>query len=173
MIDDGTLPRSNRAVMRLLHIVAFSLLAIPFIAGCRTEPAMVSDASFPTRISYSVPPKELFDKARTAVTSPAIDLAVDSQGDGRIVTQWKPMPGAHVTVAGVGRAWQERTRYTIIVTPSWDDPTNKSSLEVMEESQQRPHDKYAWDSQDPIKRPDRAAHLAQQLDNALRDMAKK
>jgi hypothetical protein len=132
------------------------------LVGCRTEPTATGDANFPTRQTYNVAPKALYEKVKSVV-----GLPIASEQDGRIVTDWQPQTGAKFGVAGAGRTWQERTRYTITVSPSWDDPNNKSTIEVTEETQQRPHDKYEWGSQEAVKRPERAATMAKRIDSAL------
>ena len=137
------------------------------ISGCRTEPAMVGDPNFPTRQAYNVPAKTLLEKVKSAITSPPINLKIESEADGRITTDWQSQPGAVFTAAGLTRHWQERTRYIITIAPTWDDPTNKSTLEVTEETQQRSQENYEWGSQEPVKRPDRAANLSRQIEQAL------
>jgi hypothetical protein len=154
----------------------FIILSSCLTLGCRTDPPDAAGSQDTTatqpRASYNVPPKVLHDKAIEALGSPAINLKVIGDENGRIMTDWQPYPGAVVgPVSGVGRHWQERTRFTITIAPAWDDPANKSSLEVAEESQQRPHDKWEWGSQDPIKRPQRAADLAKKIDAALAQSA--
>ena len=143
-------------------LAALVLLVTGALVGCRTEPTNLGDANFPTRQTYNVPAKELMQRVHSAIGVP-----LASEQDGRIVTDWEPQTGAKFGVAGVGRTWQERTRYTITVSPAWDNPTTRSTIEVTEETQQRPHDKYEWGSQDAIKRPERAAQMARKIDNAL------
>lgn len=141
---------------------AIALILVMLLIGCRTEPTTGPNSNFATRNTYSVPAKQLLERVKSVV-----GLPVESEQDGRIVTGWESHTGAKFGVGAAGRTWQERTRYTITVAPAWDDPNNKSSVEVTEESQQRPHDKYEWESQQAIKRPDRAAAMAQKIDSAL------
>jgi hypothetical protein len=143
-------------------ISLFATLSVALAAGCRTEPKTTADANFPTRQTYNIPPKALLEKVKSL-----IGLPIASVRDGRLVTDWEPRTGATFGVAGVGREWQERTRYTITIAPAWDDPNNKSTIEVTEETQQRPQDNYEWGSQDPIKRPERAAEMAHKIDERL------
>lgn len=143
------------------------VLAILLLVGCRTEPNATGDASFPTRHTYSVSAKTLLDRVKAIVAAPPISLPIENEQDGRLVTAWQSQTGARVSVGVGGRTWQERTRYTITIAPAWDDPNNKSTIEVTEDSQQRPHDGYEWGSQDPVKRPERAAELAQRIDSEL------
>jgi hypothetical protein len=138
-----------------------ALLLLPLV-GCRTEPTITGNTSFPTRQTYNVPAKTLLERVRSVV-----GLPIESENAGQLVTGWEPHEGAKFGAAGMGRTWQERTRYTITIAPAWDDPNNKSTIEVTEETQQRPHDKYEWGSQDPVKRPERAALMAQKIDAAL------
>jgi hypothetical protein len=144
--------------MRTLLIMMIALC----IVGCRTEPTMPTNASFPTRQTYNVPPKQLLQRVKSVVGVP-----IESEQDGRLVTGWQPHQGAKFGVGAVGRTWQERTRYTITISPAWDDPTSKASVEVTEETQQRPHDQYEWGSQEPVKRPERAAEMAKKIDQSL------
>jgi len=152
------------------------LSACAGLVGCRTEPADAAGSqdttATPPRTTYNISPKQLHDRVAQAVSSAPINLKIANDENGRIMTDWQSYPGAVFgPVSGVGRHWQERTRYTITISPAWDDPSNKSMLEVAEESQQRPHDKWEWGSQDPIKRPQRAADLAKQLDASLAQSA--
>jgi len=156
----------------LFILLSFLLTA----ASCRTEPSDAAGsqdaAATPLRTSYNVPAKVLHDNVVQAISSPSINLKVTHDENGQIMTDWQSFPGAVVgPVSGMGRHWQERTRFTVTVSPAWDDPANKSTLEVAEESQQRPHDKWEWGSQDAIKRPQRAADLAKKLDAALAQAA--
>jgi hypothetical protein len=149
--------------MTKLIVMIFATCAL---VGCRTEPTTTGDANFPTRQNYNVPPKQLLQKVKAVV-----GLPIASEQDGRIVTDWEMQKGARFGVAGAARTWQERTRYTITIAPAWDDPNNRSSIEVTEETQQRPHDKYEWGSQEPVKRPERAAQMAKKIDTALNSAA--
>ena len=149
--------------------ITTSILALTFLGlvGCRTEPTITGNTTFPTRHTYNVPAKQLLERVK-----PAVGLPIESESDGRMVTGWESNTGAKFGAVGLGRVWQERTRYTITVAPAWDDANNKSSIEVTEETQQRPHDKYEWGSQEPVKRPERAALMAQKIDSALSSAAK-
>ena len=145
--------------MVLVMLVAF---------GCRTEPSAPADSSsFPTRHTYNVPPKTLLEKVKGVITSAPINLPIETEQEGRMVTGWQSQTGARVSVGVAGRTWQERTRYTITIAPAWDDPNNKSTIEVAEETQQRPHEKYEWGSLEPVRRPERAAEMAQRIDSEL------
>lgn len=152
----------NRGVIPV--ILGFATLWI-IAAGCRTEPTLQS-SGFSTRNTYSIPPKALLDRVKSAVQ--ANNLSVDSEQDGKLITSWEAHEGAVVGVGSMGRHWQERTRYTITVTPSLDDPTNKGTVEVTEESQQRPHEHHDWGTEALIQRPTRAAEMAQKIDRAIR-----
>ena len=143
--------------MRVAIVTAMFLM----MAGCRTEPVASPEANFPTRQTYSVSPKVLVDKIK-----PVIGLPITSEQEGRLVTDWEPNTGSKFGVLGMGRTWQERTRYTITVSPAWDDP-NKSTLEVTEETQQRSQKNYEWDFEPTVKRPDRAAAMSKKIDSAL------
>src|SRR4051794_19128676 len=116
--------------------ILMTALLLTMVFGCRTEPTMPPNANFPTRQTYAVPPKTLLEKVKTAVGIP-----IESEKDGRLVTAWQMHDGAKFGAVGLGRTWQERTRYTITIAPAWDDPNNKSTFEVAEETEQRPHDK--------------------------------
>ena len=136
-------------------------------SGCRTEPTEPS-SNFSNRNTYSIEPKALLERVRTTITSPPINLKIDSQQEGRLITDWEMHDGAKFGVAGLGRTWQERTRYTVTVAPAWDDPTSKGSVEVTEETQQRPQPNHEWGDSEPVARPGRAAEFARRIDDALR-----
>jgi hypothetical protein len=142
------------------------LLCATLAMGCRTEPK-VTASNFSPRNTYSVAPKTLLDRVRSVVTSSPINLPIESDQDGRLVTGWQMHEGAKFGVAGLGRTYQERTQYTITVAPAWDDPANKGSVEVTEQTEQRPHANHDWGDFDPVKRPERAAELAKKIDEAL------
>ena len=57
------------------------------ICGCRSEPAAPA-GTFPTRNSYSIPAKQMLERVKTAVTSPPINLQIESEQEGRLVTSW-------------------------------------------------------------------------------------
>ena len=142
--------------------IAPLLMMLVAMVGCRTEPKTSANANFATRNTYNVPAKQMLERVKSV-----IGLPIESEQDGRLVTGWESHTGAKFGVGAAGRTWQERTRYTITISPAWDDPNNKSAVEVAEETQQRPHDKYEWETQQAIKRPDRAATMAQRIDSAL------
>lgn len=150
-----------------MHVRLSLALLVLLAVGCTTEPKTVGDPSFPTRQTYNIKPQELLAKVKAAVTSPSIGLRIESENEGILTTSWESHEGKKYGLAGVGRVWQERTRYTVRVSPAWDDPANKCTIEVTEESQQRPHANWEWGSQDPITRPARAAELARKIDAAL------
>ena len=130
--------------MQRLKIISLLLLAIGLFCGCRTEPkSMHSDSAM--RFSYAMPPRQLLDAAKSAIAAPPINLSVESEENGRVTTSWESFDGARVGMAGLARQWQERTRYVVSIIPDWEDPANKSGLEVSETTQQRSHDKYDWD----------------------------
>ena len=148
--------------MRMTTVAATIVTAMLLtLTGCRTEPKISPDANFPTRQTYNVSPKVLIEKIK-----PVIGLSITSEQEGRLVTDWEPHTGARFGLLFIGRTWQERTRYTITVSPAWDDP-NKSTIEVTEETQQRSQPNYDWDFEPTVKRPDRAAAMSKKIDMAL------
>jgi hypothetical protein len=114
------------------------------------------------RHEFNLPPKQLLELAQRVITSPPYSLQVESAQKGVINTTWKEYPG----VLHVVRRWQERTRFQIVVSPDFDDPTGKSSLRVNQETQTRASSQGDWFALLDKDRSDRAAELASAIQKA-------
>jgi hypothetical protein len=133
------------------------LLPVGFLAltGCMPSPAheaAASRESLLTSADVATPPKELVDAVKRAVAAPPLSVPVEQQEKGILVTGWKRYRGDW----HIGRYWQERTRYRIIIAPDWDEPTAKSRLTVLAETEQRAAEGQRWDREPRIPRPRRA-----------------
>jgi hypothetical protein len=103
------------------------------------------------------------------VQSPPISLPAQDEQDGTIVTGWQPFEGElHIV-----RHWYERTRFHITVVPDFNEPSRRSRIQVIDETQQRPDESgpnekvKQWSSAPDLHRPDRAATILQQIENQL------
>jgi hypothetical protein len=100
-------------------------------------------------------PKDALAAARRIVTEPPVSLGVQSEGKGTIVTGYQSFPGEW----HVGRRWQERTQYRVTVIPDFDEPSARSRLEVVEQTETRASDKHEWKPVFDVQRPQRAKDM--------------
>ena len=143
---------------RLAALALLPLLAL--LAGCGNTPAQQAAQSRVAPLASAdvpVPPKELLEAVKQAVAAPPMSLSVVEQNRGTVVTDWKRYRGEW----HIGRHWQERTRYRIIIAPDFDNPTTASQLSVIAETEQRAAEGQRWDREARVPRPRRA-------DNALK-----
>jgi uncharacterized lipoprotein len=145
------------------------------VAGCsdvnKADEARVASASLNNpnfqRFDTNLPPKQLLAVARQVLAGPPYNLPIESEAKGVLTTGWKEYRGAFHIV----RYWQERTRYQVAVYPDFDDPTGKSSLRVVQETQTRASDQGHWFALLDEDRSDRAADLAKAIVQAANQQA--
>jgi hypothetical protein len=107
-------------------------------------------------VEINKPPKELVKIARDVVTSAPYSLGVESEQKGQIVTGWREYQGEW----HIGRHWVERSRYRIIVLPDFDEPTARSHVQVLAETQESiPVEPRKWHDNPALVRPQRAKEL--------------
>lgn len=111
------------------------------------------------RYETNLSAKQLLEVAKKVVSGAPYSLPVEAQAKGTITTGWKEYQGAFHIV----RYWQERTRYQVAAYPDFDDPTGKSSLRVVQETQTRATDQGHWVALLDEDRSDRAADLAKSI----------
>ena len=134
--------------------IALILILMPHVA-CGPSPAAQAKESRQAQLQSAVvamPPKELVEAVKRIVSSPPLSLGVVEQDKGVVVTGWKRYRGDW----HIGRYWQERTRYRIEVSPDWDEPTSRSRLSVIAETEQRAAEGQRWDREVRVARPGRA-----------------
>ena len=140
----------------------------PLATGCAPTPAAEAAASRKTAATsaqLAVPPKELVERVKAAVAAPPLSVPVETQEKGTLVTGWKPYRGDF----HIAHYWQDRTRFRIEVVPDWDEPTARSKLTVLAETEQRSAEGQTWDREPRIPRPARAQEaLKAILDNVER-----
>jgi hypothetical protein len=107
----------------------------------------------------NVPPKQLVEQVRQAVSSPPVALDVEPLGKGGLLTGWKRYRGTH----HIARYWQERTRWRIVVAPDFDEPAGKSHLSVSAETEQRAAEGQRWDREPRVPRPQRAQEMLKSI----------
>jgi hypothetical protein len=129
------------------------LLAAP--VGCGPSPAAEAAKTRQAALSsadVAMPPKELLEAVKRAIAAPPLSLGIEQQDRGTLVTGWKRYRGDW----HIGRYWQDRTRFRIDISPDFDDPTSRSRLSVVAETEQRAAEGQRWDREPRIPRPQRA-----------------
>ena len=139
-------------------------LALLILSGCaahwpETDPTLKAPAE-----SYRVPPKQLLQQVKEIVSAPPLEIGVEEEQDGSILTGPQRFPGDW----HVGRRWQERTRYRITVIPDWNEPTAAARLEVREFTEQRAADGMKWAPAPELQRPERSREMLKTLDERIR-----
>jgi hypothetical protein len=105
----------------------------------------------------NLPPREALHSVKQTLASMSLPIARE-QG-GTIYTGYQPFPGEwHVL-----RRWQERTRYRIDVTPDFEQPAAKSTIEVREETETRAASNQDFERDLEIRRPQRAKALLDKI----------
>ncbi|HYO07912.1 MAG TPA: hypothetical protein VER17_02995 [Tepidisphaeraceae bacterium] len=117
--------------------------------------------------SYRVPPKQLLQMVKEAVTQPPLALGVVAEKDGTITTGYQSFPGDW----HVARRWQERTQYQVNVIPDWNDPAAAGRIEVRAVTEQRAAEGMKWATAPELQRPERAEQLLKALDEQIRNRA--
>jgi hypothetical protein len=146
-----------------LLLCSLSLVA----AGCADTPAEMAAASRLDPVAAAavdVPPKQLVERIKQVVAAPPLSLGVEAQERGMIQTGWKRYEGD----MHIARRWQERTRYRIEVLPDWDEPTGKSKVHVIAETEQRATEGQDWDHEPRVLRPQRAQEILDQIVQQVR-----
>ena len=146
----------NRLALAMLLLCGF------IFAGCADTPAEVAANSRidpAASAAVDVPPKQLIERIKQAVTSAPLSLGVESQERGMILTGWKRYEGT----MHIARRWQERTRFRIQVVPDWDEPTAKSRVSVVAETEERAAEGQSWDHEPRVARPKRAQEMLDQI----------
>jgi hypothetical protein len=150
----------NRPTRTLMFLLLAGCSAA--ISGCTNQPAVDAANSRINPIAtadVNVGPKPLLDQIKQAVSTAPLSLGVESQEKGVIVTGWKAYEGDF----HIARHWQERTRFRIEVIPDWDEPTGKSRVNVIAETEQRAAEGQSWDAESRVPRPARAKEILDQI----------
>jgi hypothetical protein len=134
------------------------------ISGCMSEPIRPGAAPGPAVATVDLPPKELFQRIQHILASEPLKLGVGEAADGVILTGYQRFRGEF----HIGRHWQERTRYRIAIHPDWNEPTDKSRIEVTAQSEERAAEGQRWDPNPGLHRPQRAQELLDTLVRSLR-----
>jgi hypothetical protein len=150
-------------------VCAFTIAALAFTAGCATSSvaeAAASRAGAEASADVEAPPKTLLQDVKRVVASPPLSLGVEGGERGTFLTGWKRYRGDW----HIGRHWQERTRYRVEVAPDWDDPTGRSKLRVIAETEQRAAEGQRWDREPRVPRQQRAEEVLGQILWQLQNM---
>jgi len=104
-------------------------------------------------------PKDLLESVKRVVSEPPLSLNIDQQDRGTLVTGWKRYDGEwHIL-----HHWQERTRFRIDVSPDFSEPTSRSRLSVVAETEQRANEGQRWDREPRVPRPARAESVLKSI----------
>jgi hypothetical protein len=104
---------------------------------------------------FAVAPKALLQSSKDAVAAPPLSLGVEREDKGAFITGYQRFPGEW----HIGRRWQERTKYRVMVIPDFDEPTSRARLQVTEQTEQRAADVQDWKPAHELSRPERAKAL--------------
>ena len=149
------------AMLNRLPIATIALLSLLALTstGCQTEIPDPTPRVAVIEREVNVPPRQMLDIARRAVTGGARNLGVESEAKGSIVTGWEPHPGE----IHIARRWQERTRYRVTIIPDWDQPDAKSRVQVVQETQTRAANGQTWKPASHLVRSGRAQKLLDEI----------
>ena len=140
--------------------IVLTLLALA--PGCASQFPKSNDNLEPASAEFDVPPKELIEKIRAALSTGSDAIGITEQAKGTLLTGFERHPGEW----HVGRRWQEQTRYRITIIPDFEQPTARSRVEVREQTQQRAAEGMKWE---PLEsdRQDRAQALLDRIRQQL------
>ena len=126
-------------------------------SGCQWQqpPQPSADSDRQQSAQINLPPKQLMDVTRQALSSPPMSVPVETGQDGTLLTGWREYPGElHIV-----RRWAERTRFKVVILPDFSEPLAKSHLQVIDETQEKPSDAQPWYPAPNSRRPDRSAEV--------------
>jgi hypothetical protein len=107
----------------------------------------------------------MLDIARKVLSQPPLSLPVEDQGKGVLLTGYQPFPGEwHIL-----RRWQEQTRYKISIFPDWDQPTQRCSVQVVDETQTRATNGQTWDPAPELGRRERSQQILDRIGEAVKN----
>ena len=117
--------------------------------------------------SIKIPPKQLIEIAQKVIAAPPYALSVEESERGKLVTGYQSFQGDYHIV----RYWPQRTRYIVKIAPDFDDPNDRSHLEVAEETEQQVagatvNGQPKWTRDADMEHPERAAALGRAIREA-------
>ena len=141
-------------------LIVVSALCVGGCTWAQPKPLPPGKMDAAKSITLHVPPKELVKRLQDQLPAPPLQLTVASVADGTIVTDFKEYEGAlHIV-----RRWRERTRFKIIITPDFNDPTGTSHVEVFDETEEKPSDPQPWYPNPNLKRPERSDEVMKEIE---------
>jgi hypothetical protein len=149
--------------MKLTFSASLVLMIVVSSLGCASKFPEAHSAMDVSSAELALAPKDALAAAKRVVSEPPLSLGVQSADKGTIVTGYQSFPGAW----HIGRRWQERTQYRITIIPDFDEPTAKSRLEVIEQTETRASDKHEWKPAFDIQRPERAKDMLAKIVAAM------
>jgi hypothetical protein len=148
-----------------------AILLFGGLPGCASRPVGQTPVKSPV---YETPAIDLLKRVQVVLASPPISLQSEDLGHGILLTDWQQSFRGDFHLV---RFWHERTRYRITISPDFVDPGNRSSLEIVDETQQRPDEggfnveARTWHDAPSIHRPERAEALLKQIQAQLMNPA--
>src|SRR5437773_5134616 len=113
--------------------VLVSLLLLSASTGCASKRSGIHAPAPPSAL-VDIPPKDVPTRTKKIVAAPPLSLPIESESDGLLVTGYEAV---HQGDWHILRHWQERSRYMIRLSPDWDQPTQRTHIEVSVQTQQR------------------------------------
>ncbi len=144
-----------------------ALIAVALATGCASTYPTADTRMEGAEGEFDVPPKELVARIKQALSEPPLNIGVQEERKGSILTGYQQFPGA----IHVARRWQERTRYRIRVIPDFDQPTQRAQIVITENTEQRAGEGMKWESTEVLPRPQRAVDLLNQLRPRLEEVS--
>jgi hypothetical protein len=152
---------------RLALALALATALLASLAGCSSDNNRSFNDPLPMGIAnadVAIAPKQLVQIASDVVKSEPYSLPIESNQKGQIATGWREYPGEW----HIARRWVERSRFRITVLPDFDEPTARSHLQVIADTQESiPTEPRQWHDNPSLQRADRARDLI----NAIRQRA--
>jgi hypothetical protein len=105
-------------------------------------------AGGPITDEFPVPVAEVGNIMVQSFRPDSTTLQVASSSQGLIETSWEEHPGSTHGIWFWKRVYLARTRYTIQYEPAFSDPASRSVVEIYWSTEERPNDKYPWESAD-------------------------
>jgi hypothetical protein len=155
--------KEESPVKHLALLLILSLFVVVAACGCAQHYAPTDPKLNAPTATFDVPPKQMVQKIKQVVTAPPLSLGVEQEDKGTILTTPQRFPGEF----HVARRWQEQTRYRITVSPDFDEPTKRCTVQVREFTEQRAAEGMKWESSESLPRPQRAADLLEQIRKAV------
>jgi hypothetical protein len=120
------------------------LLALGCAGGVKYEGAI--GAGGPITNELSVSAQDMNDVVVEALQADSGALQIASSTPGAIETSWEEHAGSTHGIWFWKKIYLARTKYTIRFSPAISEPTSRCVVEIYWNSEERPNEKYPWES---------------------------